>query len=280
MSQHPKENKVAKSGDRPNYRTQLQTELKRRQTVNPKYSLRAFAKSLGLSTPFVSYVIKGKKNLSDESAVQVAKALGYSAAESAEFLRIVRIDQAISSDVREASSSPSGHASSEKAYTPIDLDLFQVVSDWYHSAVLLLTEFPRFKNDPEWIASELGITKAEASLAVGRLIRVGLLKRERGTLVKSDRFLATPTDRSHQAIRNFHLQMITKAKEALEHQSIEERDITGITFAISDDKMERAKDEIRKFRQRMAKLLDSSKPTSVYQLNVQLFKLSCSKKRV
>jgi uncharacterized protein (TIGR02147 family) len=68
--------------------------------------------------------------------------------------------------------------------------------------------------------------------------------------------------------------MIEKAKRAIEMQPVELRDISGITIPVSLDKVEVARKEIQAFRRRMAQLLASSRPTEVYQLNVQFFALT------
>ena len=59
-----------------NYRLILKDHLRRRQEINPRYSLRAFAKKLGISPSKVSEVISGKKRISVERGEDVAKKLG------------------------------------------------------------------------------------------------------------------------------------------------------------------------------------------------------------
>ena len=48
----------------------------------------------------------------------------------------------------------------------------------------------------------------------------------------------------------------------------------GVTFAIDPSKIPLAKEEIRRFRTRMAKLMPSDEPNTVYQLNIQFFELT------
>ena len=224
------------------FREQLRGELARRNRVNPRYSLRAFARQAGLSPAFLSKVLRGTKNLSPARAEAVAGKLGYATP---------------------------GIAS-------LDLEAFQVISDWYHTALLELATTKGFRPEAAWIARKLGVTTDEVRGALARLVRLGLLRKERGSYVKTDAFLATPTDRPNQAIRNFHAQMLVKARQALDEQDVSQRDFGGSTIAIDPAKLELAKKEIRKFRLRLMKLLDSDKPTAVYQFNTQLFKLGDS----
>jgi uncharacterized protein (TIGR02147 family) len=236
------------------YRERLQSELKRRQRINPSYSMRAFARDLGLNHTFLSKILSGKNELSHVRALSVAQKLGYSRKQALEF-------------------------TSRTEATLLTLDAFEVVSDWYHYGVLELSRCKGFKATPRFIASRLGISKADAEAALPRLIRLGLLKQKGKTYIKTDNLIVTPTDFPSQALRSFHMQMIGKAKNALEEQTVSERDITGMTIAVDVKKLSLAKREIQKFQKRMVRLLEGSEANEVYQLNVQLFRISNPEKK-
>jgi uncharacterized protein (TIGR02147 family) len=57
------------------YRDILKNQLQKRQKMNPRYSLRAFAKKLEISPSKVSEIISGKKRLSAERAEDIAQRL-------------------------------------------------------------------------------------------------------------------------------------------------------------------------------------------------------------
>lgn len=59
-----------------NYRTILKDQLERRQTANPRYSLRSFAQRLEISPSKLSEILSGKKRLSTERAEILAQKLG------------------------------------------------------------------------------------------------------------------------------------------------------------------------------------------------------------
>ena len=256
------------------YRNQLNAELARRKMANPQYSLRAFARGLGLSPAFISKLLRGEKDLSMETALSIAEKLGYNEMQTMQFCKLVQIAKAKTPELRGALS---GGAPIEEDFSSVSLESFQVISDWYHYAILELSTCTAGELTGKTISSRLGISVEEARAAMNRLVRVGLLQSVGGRWKKSDPFIATPTDRPSRALRNFHAQMIEKAKSALETQTVEERDITGVTLAISADKIEIAKKEIKNFRRKMARLLESDKPTEVYQLNLQFFALSKSR---
>lgn len=259
----------------PDYREQIAFELKRRQAVNPRYSMRSMARDLGITAAFLSGILSGKRALSVAKAAQICERLGYNPEQTSAFLSWVQASKAPAS-VLEARDLGDKLEHIEGRFVPVSLEQFQVVADWYHYAILELTYCPGFKPDPEWIARRLGIQAEEASRAIQRLLRTGLMKRHRGTYVKTDSYIAGPTDRPNLAIRAYHAQLLEKAKQALQHQEVARRDITGTTISFDSRQLPLIKKEIRKFHLRMAKLLETSKPDQVYHLAVQFFGLTAA----
>jgi len=58
------------------YREIIKTEFISRRSKDPFYSLRSFAKDLDLLPSHLSYIIRGKRGLSKDNALQVAYNLG------------------------------------------------------------------------------------------------------------------------------------------------------------------------------------------------------------
>ena len=81
-------------------------------------------------------------------------------------------------------------------------------------------------------------------------------------------------------IRHFQKQILEKSIESLERDPLMERDITSITIAINEDKIEEAKKEIKKFRMKMSEFLSEGPKTRVYNLGVHLIPLTKSVKEV
>ena len=61
-------------------RSVLQTEFARRKQANPRYSLRAFARSVGLHHSTVSQLIRGKRPITCKSVRTIAGALRWNGA--------------------------------------------------------------------------------------------------------------------------------------------------------------------------------------------------------
>src|SRR4051812_39521403 len=91
----------------------LKSELSRRCERNPSYSLRAFAKSLGVSHTILSLVLAGKRPLARKSARKISEKLGLDPAQQAAFLRF-------------------GDPGPRFQAQQLTLDQFALIADWYH----------------------------------------------------------------------------------------------------------------------------------------------------
>src|SRR4051812_6132435 len=70
----------------PDFRDLLKREFETRFRRNASYSLRAYARDLGLQPARLSLILSGKKGLSRASATEIARRLGLSAREGALFV--------------------------------------------------------------------------------------------------------------------------------------------------------------------------------------------------
>jgi uncharacterized protein (TIGR02147 family) len=252
--------------ERIDYRSILDTELKKRAAINPAYSLRRFAQSLKLSPATLSGVLQGKRNLSIKSAAQVCEALSFPPEIATAFLQSVVSDQ----------TSLPKNAGPEvlQPYHLLGEDVFRVMADWYYYAILELTFVRGSTAEPEWYARKLGISDDEAQIAIERLKKLGLLELRRGKLVKAKAFVASPDQVPSAAVRNRHRQILRKAEDALGRNSIDERDFSSMTMAIDPTLIPKAKKKILEFRRQLCSFLTGKNKRRVYELSIQLFPLS------
>ncbi|OFZ81353.1 MAG: hypothetical protein A3K03_13815 [Bdellovibrionales bacterium RIFOXYD1_FULL_44_7] len=257
-----------------NYREFLKDELERRVQVNPQYSLRAFARDIQISPQVLSDLLKEKKGISSEVAIRIAERLGLSTEESSYFYDLVELSQARSESVRQVIRYRLGRYQENETYRTLQEDIFRIIADWHHYAILELTFTKGFKKDPAWIAKRLNITPIEVRQAIERLLRLELLEEVDGTIKKTEVNITTLQDVPSAAIRKLTAQLLTKASESLETQEVSERDFGTMTMAIDPKRLPEAKERIRKFRRELTVFLESGERTEVYNFGSQLFRLS------
>ena len=239
----------------------LQSELARRCERNPKYSLRAFARALGMSHTVLSLVLSGKRPLSKGATLKVADALSLDPAERERLL------------ARRRASSPASLPEKGELVRQLSLDTFELISDWHHYAILSLLELPRARFEARWIASRLGISQVQAKLAIERLKRLGLVEcvakdrwRQAGQPIRVENAVSTA------ATRKFHRQLLERAVASLDNDPAEARDFTSMTFVLDPRALDHARERIRVFRRELVRELESTgNPSAVYQFTLQLF---------
>lgn len=257
---------------KPDYRELLKRELETRCARNSGYSLRAFARDLGISAASLSLVMGGKQGLSRPRAEKIAKRLGMESRERDFFADLVESQHARSARQRSFASVRLRQYDSAK--TTLSLDAFKVMSDWYHLAILELTEVEGFQSSPRWIAKTLGVNEKAIELGIERLKKLELLEEVDGVLRQTEGFLATPSGIPSASIKQFHRQILGKAEIALDRQSVEERDFTTVIFRMNPSDLAWAKEEMKTFRRTLTARLEQN-PTGkkVYCLSTQLFGL-------
>jgi uncharacterized protein (TIGR02147 family) len=154
-------------------------------------------------------------------------------------------------------------------------DANEFTCQWYNNAILLLFSLKDFDPSPSWIVNRLGgaITEELVCEAIERMLRLGLLERKKGKIVKVHKHINISSEAS--CIRDFHQQLLEKAGEALEQQQPKERPFYGYTVSLRQDKISEAAqfwdNMISEFIKRYCSEDD---PDEVYHLSIQLFRLS------
>jgi uncharacterized protein (TIGR02147 family) len=248
-----------------NPREFLSQELTKRCQRNPRYSLRSFAQFLGITPSALSMILSGKRNVSKKAAQQIVEALALPPQLKVAFLYGCGKHSDLNFQEEDLSNN----------YQKLALDTYEIISDWYHFAILSLIETKDFQPKLAWIASRLGITLAEVKTAVERLVRLGILDvsetkwKQTTKPIKVENTVSTAATRKHQR------QMIEKALESLEHDPMDIRDMSSMTLAMDPKLVPTALKEIRKFRRKLTKMLETSAPqTEVYHLAIQLYPVS------
>jgi DNA-binding Lrp family transcriptional regulator len=246
------------------FRAFLQSELTRRLKANPRYSLRAFAKALQVDHSTLAKILAGKRPLGRIAMRRLGTKLGLSEAEVSLF-------------------ATASSGAEDTDFQQLSLDSFSVISDWHHFAILELLRTDDFRADEKWIAQALGIPKPEATAAVQRLKRLGLIQQEPSTgkwFQPADGKATTLGNPfTARAFRNLQKQILEKAVVALEETPIEERDQTSMTIAVDVSKMPEAKERITGFRRELSKFLSrGDRRDEVYHLSISLYPVTRIKK--
>ncbi len=228
------------------FRQILISEYEKRATKNPTYSLRAFARDIALSPAHLSQVVRGNEGLSRASAERAARVLFQDASDIENFCKSVESQHGRSQVSREAARLTLIEQWKRRKKELTEND-FAEVMDWYHLAILHLTDLENFQAQSTWIAEYLGIEVAVVDQAIENLLKLDLLelsssgiKRKQGAFINSQ---SVP----RPVIREHHRQILTKAIESIEGQTIDQRFLSSITFGASKENLVEMRDAIKRF---------------------------------
>ncbi len=260
----------------------LRRELDRRLGGNPRYSMRAFARHLGMSPGELSEVLREKRPISARACQKVARALDLSPAEFKHLLVLATTTGHSGQRANEAVPLKSALATAQ--IHRLNEDRFRLVSDWWCLAILNLLDLDDIKWTSVDIAERFGISTLQAQSAMDRLERLSLVKRQFGDrAVPTNDFVEHLSEVSSEAIRRYHRSLLEKAIEALDTHDREQRDVTGIGFAIDRRELKAIAHEISEFQDQLiakyGRKRRGRKFDSVYQFEAALFRLSPAEKK-
>jgi transcriptional regulator with XRE-family HTH domain len=246
------------------FRHWLQSEYMARVKKNPRYSLRAFARQLEMEPSTISQILRGKRQVSPKIIRKICEQLQVGPNRLQELLVA-------------PSQSP---IASQDRFALLTQDAFEVISEWYHFAILELASISNFALNPEQCAKALMITPAQSYFAFERLERLNLLTKHKGKYVKTKTLLTNfkngMTSAAHKLLQK---QILSMALEAIDTVPQNEKDITCMTMAINEEKLDEARDCIKKFRRDMCEFLEEGERSRVYNLAIQLYPISKSTKQ-
>ncbi len=246
------------------FTTLLQNELVKRCRENPQYSLRAFARQLSIDPSNLSKILKGTKEIGRKSQIRILLELGISPDSVKKYC--------------------SSNGSLEDNYRDFPVERFQLISEWYHDAILELTYLPTFKGDHQWIANTLGIKKLQVDIAVKRLLEMGLLTIDKNN-IWSDQMgaITTITDPNYtdQALQQLQNNILDKSKEAIKNTPANLRDHTSLMLPVDEEDIPEVKNMIKKFRRKLSRFLErrDCNPSQIYQIQVGFFPLTTINKK-
>ena len=239
----------------------LQKEFENRQYANPAYSMRAFAKHLGMSAASVSNIFRGKQDLSFKSAQKICSKIFKDPKDQKIFLELAN-----------------------KYYPSAiqHLDEFEIISDWYNNSILESLTIPKYSNTKSLglLAQHLGIDSSLVEESVKKLEKIGYISTENGKIKINNFESRTANDISNLSIKMYHKQMLERSKQAVD-DPVEKREFQSMTFALPSKDFPKFKNKIRNFISELARNLSETEDSDqVYSLNIGMFEMLERKEKI
>jgi uncharacterized protein (TIGR02147 family) len=246
----------------------LRERLRAAMRRNPRFSLRSFAKQLGIDHSTLSQVLRSRRRLSARALEAVGKRVGLS-------------QEAIRAYARSRKSPTSKNLPENVRRFHLDLDTFQLLSVWYHYAILELIQVQGFKTDSRWIANTLGIEVGDVNIALQRLLRLGLLEmsgRDRW-IDKSGDAEFRSTNLTEAACNQMNQEIHALAVDAIKRIPSQHRVHREVVVALDSRRLPRLKVLADEFVNELRSLVsESDTKDDVYQVEISFFPITTLKK--
>jgi uncharacterized protein (TIGR02147 family) len=274
----------AESGALPNvfgyldYRVYLKDWYKAYKRSHPRFSYRALAQKVGYrSHGFFTQVLSNNSNVSVETAMNFADAIGFRKREREYFLLLVRYNQEIRS-VQRGKLFLRLAQFKESAAKLLRQDQDAFLGSWRNAAVRELLGIEPFQSGSEaaWGARlNPPVDASEVRRCLDLLLELGLAHRTAAGIVRTDPCVETGTRYSEEATRRYMRQVHDLGGDALDRFQRSDRHHAWATVSVSKTTFEAMREELRTLVARFLVLAEQDdSPDRVLQLNLEFFPLA------
>ena len=262
------------------YREFLKDYYNSKKEANPAFSLRVFSDKIGFKAKdFISRVMSGSKNLSNQSISKVAAGLRLGKHETEFFVGLVKFNQAETTEDRNTAFEEMQAALKVARFAEKQHVLghaqYMVYSHWRHLTVRSLIGMFGFNGDYEALAKQVRphITAEEAKKSVQLLEECELIKKDKsGKYVLTENSITTGDRTSKLALRGYHQHCLKLAADSIDRDPPGSRHISGLTLGISQEGYERIVERINAFRKEIALIAEEDQNSDkVFQLEFAMF---------
>lgn len=242
----------------------LKEDLEARRKLNPRYSIRAYAKHLGISAAAASEIFRSV----DGWKISRKRAF--------EILKKTKMNSVHRSKILVAMGYP---AEVERRNLPSED--FELFTDWSYFAVYFSHSLPVAYRNPSHISERFGLSEDRVNQVINDLIEKKLLKyndEEKALQNQNENWIAAGGSLPKEAVRSYHKSNLDLAKRAMGEIDPNLREISSMTFCGSLEDFEKVRKETMQFYERIMALMNKEeKNDEVIQVNVSLFPLHFGK---
>ncbi len=256
------------------YHELLREHFIEKRRKNPSFSMRAFARQLGLTPGGLSRLLNGKLDLSVERSMEICAKLALDEKETENFLNLVQFKKAKSTAVKEKILRKIERANGAPMFD-LSVDHFKMISEWYPMAVLKIAGEPKMNRSPQAIAKKLGITTSEVNQAAERLKRLELIEEVKGELHRvPEQEVLAEFKVDNDAVKKYYLELLAKAQENIEKEKAITRSVAAKVLIFDDDQIEAVRKITDEYHQKLGELSSKSKKKEkVYQSFASVFEI-------
>lgn len=254
----------------------IQSEYLERSMKNPNYSLRSFARNIGISHSSLSEVFSGKTKLTKRFVSLIASYLDLSQDET-RYLQLIReIEFPTATSPIERLEKEATSLRLKYLLKEVQEDEFlEPLRNWYDFVILTILSISKGISEIKGLARSLAISQASVEASLQTLTRCGLVTKLNGKWTATGKHFKSGGKAPNAAVQRFHVAMIGKAIDAIQNLPYEERYVFTTIFPLENERFQKYCQKIQEISLHLADPTQASgNGQRIYGLSMQLFPLS------
>jgi len=242
------------------------------------FTLEFIAAQLGFkSKGHIALLFQGKKRIAEQLIPRIAELFGLAGDEADFLVALIRFGQARTHREKKGALDRMV-ALQVQAKRVLNTEQYVLCEQWYYPVIRELVRVVPIVEDWGRLASCVRprISAKQAEQAVEKLIAARLIyHNEQGLLFPTDEVVTFGSQWRSVAVREFQMQALELAKQALEQVPPQEREISHLTLSVSRERFELIRSRMREFREELIELVRSGgEPEEVMQLELAFYPVS------
>jgi uncharacterized protein (TIGR02147 family) len=272
-------NKDLKFFSAKSFREILAADFSERKQRRPSYSVRSYARDLGMNASTLAGAMQGRYGISLATAKQVAERLQLDKKQTQFFIDLVESQHSRASfQKKEATHRLKKHSPTVELenLSPEESDL---TIKWFFFAVLEYLTVHRKVESRKQIADALRLSEIDVERAIDLLLKQKLVKRTGSGYERIKKHTMVQSKVPSTLIREFHKQVLDLAKQAIDEQPIANRKYINTVLSFDSAKTAEARSWLETANEEFVSKFSTS-PTSdkVYLFGFHLFQLDTGSK--
>ncbi len=265
------------------HRDFLKEWFEAKRTLSKAFSYRTFAKKAGFAShAFLSEVIQGRRNLSEDSSEKCLPALGLAGDAAKYFQFLVRYGQETHLDKRRDLLSELLRLQAYRAVGRVNGEQSEFFTNWLHIAVREVAVFSKLSTAAQMAGFfQPPAQPQEVERSLKLLERLELLKASPDGGWEYSFPRLTPGDVPPEILRSLKRQMILLSQDRLSLPESPDTHISSVTVSVSRRRLSRVREILERTRKEILAetATDEDSADQVLQVNFQMFPLTSSLER-
>jgi uncharacterized protein (TIGR02147 family) len=265
------------------YRTYLRDVCAAKKQQNPHFSYRYLSQKIKIkSAGFFSWVLQGKRNISDRLVLELAHFFRLGSSETAYFESLVAFNQATTHEERRHAFDKL-LAMRRGSVKQMEADQCAFYRTWYYPALRELVAIVPVTDETASEAATLlhpAIKPSDVKEALLTLARLGLVRKDgNGCYERTDQVISSRENVPLVALHDYQISSLDLAKSAFDRFEKSERELSTVTMSVDNEAYLMILERLASLRREIMEIARSvKKPSRVMQLNLQYFPLSLQRK--